>query len=106
MILFYIIGFLNVLSALLLWFFSPLKITIGKIIFKKELSFMEFDDFLFIKNKFIGELLSCWICCSFWLSLLVGILYTLTLSLPFFWPLLTFSTYPALCYIYYVFVKK
>lgn len=97
----YILGLLAVNSLLLLWFFSPFKVTLGKIIFKKTLMPHEFDDRVYLINNFIGELISCFICCSFWSSLAIGILARLIYTeLPWFYPLLTFFTYPSICYIF------
>lgn len=106
MIEIYLLGVLNVASFLLLWFFSPLKNTLGKLFFKKDLTTVEFDDILFIKYSFLGKLLTCWICSSFWLSLIIGIIYTLILNLTLLWPLITFTTYPAICYIFYTIIKR
>jgi len=106
MTILFLLGLLNVNSLLTLWFFSPIKNTIGKIFFKKDLSPMQFDDYLFVKNKILGELTSCWICCSFWLSLLVGAAYTFIFSLSPLWPLLTFLSYPCISYLFYIIVKR
>jgi hypothetical protein len=106
MIIYFILGLLNVNSLLLLWFFSPIKNTLGKIFFKRDLMPDQFDDFIFVKNKVLGELISCWICCSFWLSIIIGVAYTVILQLPIFWPLITFLSYPGLSYIFYSFIKR
>lgn len=101
-----IVGFFIVLSLLVLWFFSPLKLTLGKFFFNKEiLSQIEFDDMLFLKNKILSKVLSCWICLSFWLSLLVGIVLVFCFSLPYYFPILTFLTYPGICYFFYTKIK-
>jgi hypothetical protein len=97
----FIIGLLTVNSILLLWFFSPLKTSIGKIIFKKTLMPYEFDDLISLKNKWIGELISCWICCSFWCSLAVGIFFVYIFGAVWWYPILTFFCYPCLCYLFY-----
>lgn len=102
----YILGLLVVNSLLLLWFFSPLKITLGEIFFKKTLMPDQFDDLLFIKNKILGKLLSCHICLSFWLSLFVGAVFAVLFVLPWFWPLMTFFTYPGICYLYLKIIKQ
>jgi len=106
MIFFYLIGLLTVNSVLLLWFFSPLKITLGKILFKKDLMPDQFDDIIFIKSKILGKLISCFICLSFWLSLVVGLVFTVLFSLPLWWPFLIFFTYPSICYLYYSNIKR
>ena len=103
----YIIGLLTVNSLLILWFFSPLKTSLGKIIFKKIMLPDEFDDRVYLKNHFIGELISCFICCSFWSSLLVGglSLFVFT-NLHLLYPLLTFFTYPPFCFLLYKIYSK
>jgi hypothetical protein len=105
MIIDYIISVLVVNSLLLLWFFSPFKTSLGKIIFKKDLTVDQFDDIIFIKNKVFGQLTSCWICCSFWLSLIVGIVWVAFFSFPCYWPFLLFFTIPCLSYIFYTYIK-
>lgn len=102
----YIIGLLNVLSFLTLWFFSPLKTTISEIFLNKILMPHEFDDYVFSKNKYLGKLLSCWICMSFWLSLFTGLMYSTILGMPFYWGILCFSTYPSICYLFYIHSKQ
>jgi hypothetical protein len=96
----YILGLAAVNSLLLLWFYSPLKTTISEIFLKKTLMPHEFDDWLFIKNQFLGKLLSCWICCSFWLSLIVGLFIQLFYGFLFTFCVITFLTYPSFCYLY------
>jgi hypothetical protein len=100
MITVYLLGLLAVNSILLLWFMSPLKTTLSELFLHKILMPHEFDDWLFVKNKFLGELLSCWICCSFWLSLLVGIVCVVLFGSAWYYPIITFFTYPCLCYLY------
>lgn len=102
----YIVGCLAVCSTLLLWFASPLKITLAKLFFRKDILLPgEFDDILFLKNKIIGKLTACWICLSFWLSLFVGIILTLLFSCTWYMPLITFFTYPCLAYIFKTIAK-
>ena len=106
MILEYILGLLFVLSLLILWFFSPLKTSLGKILFKKVLMPHEFDDYISLKSQNLGILISCWVCCSFWLSLLIGIIFMFVSNLPWYYPLVTYLSYPGICYLYYAFVKR
>lgn len=101
MIYFFITGLLILNSLLLLWFFSPLKSSLGSILFKRQLTNDEFDDIVFIKNKFISKLLSCWICLSFWLSFIIGFLLTFSVT----WGVLCFLTYPSLSYIFYKIIR-
>jgi hypothetical protein len=103
----YIINFLIVFSILVLWFFSPLKITLGKFFFKANYNIPEeFDDKLFLTNYFLGTLSGCWICVSFWLSLISGIVVMIVLDLFLLYPLLTFLMFPGLLYILYRIIKK
>lgn len=102
----YLAGALTVCSILLLWFVSPLKITLAKIFFKKDIiNLDEFDDFLFLKNKILGKLTACWICLSFWLSLLVGIAIVVLFGGAYYTPIITFLTYPAIAYIFKTIIK-
>lgn len=97
----YIAGCLAVCSLLLLWFISPLKITLAKIFFKKDILMPEeFDDILFLKNKLLGKLTACWICLSFWLSLLIGCFITVLSDCAWYTPLVTFLTYPSIAYLF------
>lgn len=102
----YILGCLIVNSLLLLWFFSPLKTTISEIFLKKPLLPLEFDDYIFFKSKVLGKLLTCWICLSFWLSLVVGLIMSLIFNLNISWPFICFLTYPCLSYIFYKYISK
>jgi hypothetical protein len=105
MIFTYIFGLLTVNSLLLLWFFSPLKTTIGEIFFKKILMPDEFDDVIFNYNKIIGKLISCWICLSFWLSLVIGIILGIITNVGWHWGVVCFFSYPSVCYVFYKFIK-
>jgi len=88
-------------SLLILWFYSPLTTTISHIFFKKNdiYTFDQFIDFLSFKSTFLGKLLSCWICMSFWISLSIGIIGLLLLNYPIWYPLLTFFTYPSILFL-------
>jgi hypothetical protein len=102
----YILGLLIVNSLLLLWFFSPLKTTLGKILFKKYLLPDEFDDLVSLKSPFLGQLFSCFICCSFWLSLIIGLIATLIFNFLWVYPFVTFFTYPGICFVFYKIYTK
>ena len=57
----------------LLWFWSPLKTTLAKLFFKKEIfDNSEFDIIMTLHNYWIGSLLSCIICFFWWWSLCVS----------------------------------
>ena len=105
---YWISGFLFLLSILQLWFSSPLKITLGEILFKEKLiSETEFDDRLSVISDKLSMLSTCYTCFSFWTSLFIGIVLTALFDLPLYWPLITFFTYPPLAFAYkaYVFSK-
>jgi len=102
----YILGLLSLWSLMVLWFLSPLKITLGKLFFKKSFNTLsDFDDYLYIKNRFLGKLLSCWICTSFWTSLIIGIVISCIYTTPLTIPLITFLTYPGITYLFKIVVK-
>ena len=87
----YVIGLFCTSSLLMLQFYSPAKITIGKIIFGEDFIVdEEFDDRLSIINKKLGTLSGCWTCSSFWLSLIVGIVFMFMFNLKSWYPFLTF----------------
>jgi hypothetical protein len=94
-------------SALLIWFYSPLKITLGQLFIDKNLySIDQVDTAVLILNKWIGKLISCYICMSFWVSLLIGLLYLLFFDAPAWFPMLTATSYPSLCYIFKKIIDK
>jgi hypothetical protein len=105
--LFYISGLAATATALLIWFYGPLKTTIGQIIFSKNIySNDQFETALLLKSSFLGKLLGCYICCSFWLSLIVGSLLYYVFDLEWYFPLLTWFTYPSILYLYKLALDK
>lgn len=97
----FIVGSLTVNSLLLLWFASPLKITLGKILFKQNFkTIQDFDEYLFLNNRLLGKLSYCWICLSFWLSLAVGAVFVIGFGAPVITPLVTFLTYPGIAFLF------
>ena len=105
MIINYIICSFILNSLLVLWFKSPFKNTLGKFLFKKDLTSDQFDDRVFLKNKILGKLTSCWVCCSYWLSLLIGIVWVILFAYPYYWPFLLFFTLPFISYLFYSHIK-
>ena len=101
MTLYYAYGLLATNSILLLWFFSPLASSIGKFFLKRNDIYITEDliDIISLKSHFLATLLSCWICLSFWMSLLVGFLLMIFFNLHWQFPLITFSSYPPILYI-------
>jgi len=99
----FLLGLLATNSILLLWFYSPLKISLAKLLFKEViLDNDSFDDLVNLKfGEKLATLSGCYICMSFWSSLLIGIVIAF-ISNCWLMPLITFFCYPPLCY----FVKK
>lgn len=107
MLYFYLAGLGITLTWLLIWFYSPLKTTLGQIFFSKSIiSNDQFETALMITNPILGKLLGCYICTSFWGSFIVGTLLTLSFNLPLYFPVLAWFTYPCLAYIYKLLVDK
>lgn len=101
MIISYILGYLVTQTILVIWFFSILKITLGRLIFNKEINSLEdFDTALLIRCRILGKLSACYVCCSFWVSILIGGLSCI-LGYPWYTFLLTGLTYPTVAYLYY-----
>ena len=104
---YYIIGLFVECTCLLIWFYSPLKTTLGKMFISKEISSNEdFETAIMFKNSIIGKLISCYICSSFWLALIIGCTFTLVFSLPIIFSALTWFTYPGLAYLYKSIIDK
>lgn len=107
MILQYVIGLGILTTSLLIWFYSPLRTTIGQIVFDKNIfSNDQFETALLIKSPFLGKLLGCYICLSFWLSLLIGIGCFLYFKTPLSFIPLVWFTYPGLAYIYKAIIDR
>lgn len=103
----YFFGYLVVQTILVIWFYSPFRISLGQILFDKDMyTHDQFETHLLIKSEMLGKLLSCYICFSFWTSLLVGILPTLIGLVSWYFPAVTVMTYPAICYLYYSLTNK
>lgn len=102
----YVSGLLITITLLLIWFYSPLKSTIGGLLSSDIYLNEHFDTYLLIKNKWLGKLASCYICCSFWLSLIVGAITSILFGLSFFYSMFTAFTYPGLAYLYKSFIDK
>lgn len=94
------LGFFVVFSIVVLWFDSPLKITLGRVLFKAKYNHKnQFDDKITTINPILGKLSGCYICFSYWTSLAVGIVLMYGFSLPVYFPILTFFIYPGICYL-------
>lgn len=105
--IFYITGLLIAATGLLIWFYSPLKTTLGQIFFSKSIySNDQFETALVLKNKILGKLSGCFICSSFWLSLVIGIGLFGIFNLEWYFPLLTWFTYPGILYLYKLILDK
>jgi len=98
-----LLSLLGVNSFLLLWFYSPLKTTLAKILFKQNITQQEqFEDLIFLKFKSekLSILSSCYICMSFWSSLIAGIILTVFCGQPLYTPAVTFIVFPSLCFLF------
>jgi len=101
MLSYYIVGLLVECTCLLIWFYSPLKTTLGRLFISKEISSNEdFETAIMFKSSIVGKLISCYICSSFWLALIIGGVFTFFFNLPTIFLLLTWFTYPSLAYLY------
>jgi len=102
----YLIGLFTVLTVLVIWFFSPFKISIGEIFNKEFVTQEDFDTWLLTKNIKLGTLSSCWICFSFWTSIFVSSILILLNNLPLTFIPLAALTYPSIAYLYKALVTK
>jgi len=101
LLLIYILGYLIVQTLCVMWFYSPLRISLGQLFFDKNLiSYDEFETHMLIRSPLIGKLLSCYFCFSFWTSVGIGIAGILLLCLPLWTPFLTCLSYPSICFLY------
>jgi hypothetical protein len=101
MIFNFLIGYLIVQTICLIWFYSPLRVSLGQIFFDKKIHTTdEFDTHLMIKSMFFSKLLSCYICFSFWTSLVVGGIGCFLLYIPLYFAFLAQLTYPSICFLY------
>jgi len=104
---YYFIGLGVTLTGLLIWFYSPIKITIGQLLFGKCINSAEdFDVAIMFKFPILGKLQSCYICSSFWLSLLIGSLFTLLFGINYKFIFLAWFTYPSIAYLYKKFIDN
>lgn len=107
MITTYLLGLFITWNILVIWFYSPLRITIGQFLFDSNLyTFDQFETYVMSKNIWIGKLLSCFICFSFWTSLFIGAVFFYIFSTPCAFPLLTCLTYPGICFFLKNIIEK
>jgi len=102
----YLIGLLITLTVLLIWFYSPLKSTIGSFLSPQIYLNEQFDTYLLVRNKWIGKLASCYICFSFWTSLGVGFVMSLVCNYSVLYSFLTALTYPSIAYLYKALIER
>lgn len=98
----FILGYLIVQTILVIWFYSPLRITIGQLFFDKKIyTTDQFETYVLTINLNLGKLLSCYVCFSFWTSLITGCIGAIFVyNMQFIVPVITCLTYPAICYLY------
>ncbi len=102
MIIDYIFGYLIVQTILVIWFYSPLRISLGQLLIDKNIYMTDhFETYMLTLNPFLGKLLSCYICFSFWTSFIIGCIGSFFLyDKEIIIPLATALTYPCICYFY------
>ena len=97
----YFISFLIVQTILLIWFESPMKLSLGKFMFNKTFfDGKEFDIHIMFLNSTLGKLISCEICLSVWISLIVSIISGVFTSTPILFPIICTGTFPILSYVF------
>ena len=107
LLILYFLGYLTVQTILVIWFYSPFRISLGQVLFDREMfTFDQFETHLLIRSAILGKLLSCYICFSFWISLLIGVFLTAIGVVPLYFPAVTAMTYPAICYLYHSLTNK
>jgi len=107
MILTYVTGLLMVINVCLIWFYSPFRVTLGQLIFDKSIDDEDqFETHLLLFNSVIGKALSCYICFSFWTSLLIGVLAFISGLAPFCFVFIAPGTYPGICYLYKAIIDR
>ena len=96
----HLFSILIVNSLLILWFYSPLPSSIGKYFLNddKIITLDDLLDWVCIRNHLLADLLSCWICMSFWLSLIIGTIISITCSLSWYFPIICFWAYPPILF--------
>jgi hypothetical protein len=100
-LLLFLLGYIIVQTICLIWFYSPLRTTLGQIFINRHIfSNDEVETWLLLKFPIIGKLLSCYICFSFWSSVLIGILGIFLLNIAMYTPVITALSYPSICYFY------
>lgn len=105
--IYYLIGLAATQSLLILWFYSPLRSSLGRMFIDKNITTN--DDFniaLQVISPFLSKLFSCYICCSFWFSLVIGFALCIQSNLAPYFPLLTFLTFPTFTFFYKLLVDK
>ena len=102
MIIDYVFGYLVVQTILVIWFYSPMRISIGQLLFDKNMYMTDhFETHVLSISPFLGKLLSCYICFSFWTSLIVGSIGSFFMyDMEIIIPVVTALTYPSICYLY------
>lgn len=100
LLLIYILGFLVTFNLYTLWYYSLLRVTIGRWFWEDIDTKEDFDTKILVRAPhFIAGALTCKPCTAFWLSLLVGIGLCCYFYLDIFtYPILTALTWPALIY--------
>ena len=106
-LIYFLFGYLVVQTICLIWFYSPLRTSIGQLFISSEIyTNEEVETWLLLKSPLFGKLLSCYICFSFWTSLFAGVAAWLIFGFGVHAPIITSLSYPSICYLYKATVDK
>ena len=111
LILPYIVGFLVAQGLSTIWFFSgfPIKLFSVLGLLKKTDEVYtqdEWEVWIMDKSEFFGELLTCSVCLSFWLGLIVSAAISYNLNLTYWYIVVSSLSWPFLMYSSYKLLNK
>jgi len=93
----YIVGFMITSFWLDVWFSSTLFLHVFSLFtdrINNASTFEDLTDFIYEKNEFFGELVSCGYCLGFWTSLIVSTSISLTLTMGYKYVIVSAMTWP------------
>lgn len=103
-LIFYILGFFVASNIINTWYNTTIAEKILGLFINmnsKYASYSDFMDKIAEKNEFISELLSCQICFSHWISLIIGVIFYLIFDLPIIFAFVAMFSWPSLIYKFY-----
>tara|TARA_B100000035_G_C21023156_1_gene564937 strand:+ start:1203 stop:1553 length:351 start_codon:yes stop_codon:yes gene_type:complete len=104
---YYVVGSLIVCGLQTIWFCSNLPVHVFKIIglVKESDDVHTWDDWqlwIVLKSNFFGELLTCTVCSSFWLSVITACIQHFYLDIGSIWYIVAAGlSWPAIAYLQY-----